>query len=142
MTNILFIEDEDFTMNPFFEGLKDEEYIVTTAKDGEEALRNLKGGKYNFDLIILDIMLPRGYASGVPSISEDIKTGDMGIEVLRQLRKEIKKFTPVIVLSAVSDDEIKSKVLDLGINRYFTKPISLMVFMDEVKKALSYEGKK
>lgn len=141
MTNILFIEDENFTMDTFFKGLKNEGYIVTTAKDGEEALRQLKGANNNFDLIILDIMLPRGYASGSPSISDDIKTGDMGIEVLRQLRKEIKKHIPVIVLSAVSDDEIKSKVLDLGVNRYFTKPISLPIFMEEVKKALSSEGK-
>ena len=136
MSNILFIEDEKFWMEGFILELKDEHNQVTIAEDAEEAIRHLKKGKHDFDLIILDIMLPRGEAKDTPSIGKDIKTGQMGLEILRLFRKEMGCTTPVITLTAVTDTDTKRKALEYGVEAYLTKPISLSRFMKNVNSSL------
>jgi two-component system OmpR family response regulator len=138
MAKILFIEEEKFLMQSFIWGLEEAGHRVTMAKDGEEAIRCLKGG-HDYTLIILDIMLPRGNYEGSPAISEDIKAGEMGLEVLRQMREEMNDETPVIVLTAVIDDDLKTKVLGHRVKEYFAKPISVRDFLDAVKKVLASE---
>jgi DNA-binding response OmpR family regulator len=138
MAKILFIEDEDDLISAFVDTLEDNGNTVTKARSGEEAVRYLNGGDHSFNLIILDIMLPQGDVEGSPFISENIGDYERGVEILRQLRKEMRgEETPVIVLSAVGADEVKKRVLELGVKRYFTKPVSLGRFMDEVNNVLS-----
>lgn len=141
MAKILLIEDEEFLMTSFIWGLQDRGHDLTIVRDGEEAINCLQNGDIFFDIIILDIMLPRGNQKNSSQIAKNIKSGEMGVEVLRHLREEMNKKTPVIALSAVMDDDIKSKVLLLGVEKYFTKPISLGIFMDEVEKILSSNKK-
>lgn len=139
MARILFVDEEDFLMASFIEELRDVGYEVTVAKSGEEAIRCLEDGHHDFALIILDIMLPRGDDKGLPTVGKGINTGEMGLEVLRLLREDMSDETPVIVLTAVMDDDIKTKILDYRVERYFAKPIALADFIDAVERALNVD---
>lgn len=103
---ILVVEDDAPLANVLVRCLREESYAVDHAPDGQEA--EWMAFENPYDLIILDIMLPR----------KD------GMEVLRCLRKaEIK--TPVLFLTArdATDDLVKG--LDSGADDYLTKPFSL-----------------
>lgn len=135
MARILFVEDEEHNMQSFIWELEDAEHEVIVVGEAEETIRRLDGGS-DFDLIILDIMLPRGNDQGSPAVGDDIKTGKMGLEILRQLREEMKLETPVVVLTAVLDDEPKTELMNLGAARYLVKPASLEEFMEAVDAML------
>lgn len=113
---ILVIEDEENINHIVTALLEANGYKVISAKNGS-------GGKLMYashrpDLIILDLGLP-----------------DMdGVTFLRELRKE--SLTPVIVLSARTDEKDKVEALDLGANDYVTKPFSSAEFMARVRSAL------
>ncbi|MBE6067547.1 MAG: response regulator transcription factor [Clostridium lundense] len=113
---ILIIEDE-IKIARFLElELKHEGYEVDQAHDGRKGLD--KAFEKEFDLIILDIMLP--------SMN--------GIEVLRRLRQGSE--VPVIMLTA--KDEIMDKVvgLDMGANDYVTKPFAIEELLARIRAAL------
>jgi Response regulators consisting of a CheY-like receiver domain and a winged-helix DNA-binding domain len=113
---ILLIEDE-LKIARFIElELKYEGYIVTKEHDGRAGLE--KALNENYDLIILDVMLP--------SLN--------GMEVLRRLRQT--KDTAVIMLTA--KDEIMDKVqgLDLGADDYMTKPFAIEELLARIRVAL------
>lgn len=113
---ILLIEDE-VNISRFVElELKYEGYIVDKAFDGRAGLD--KALKENFDLIILDVMLP--------SLN--------GMEVLRRLRQSSE--TPVIMLTA--KDQITDKVmgLDIGADDYMTKPFAIEELLARIRVAL------
>jgi CheY-like chemotaxis protein len=138
MTRILFIEDEEHNMQSFVWKLQDGDHQVTIAKDAEEAITYLQSGHHDFGLIILDIMLPRGEHKGSSSISKNIRSVEMGLELLRQLREEMKDATPVIVITAITEQDIKIKILSYGVQAYFTKPAPLLDFMKAVDKAIGF----
>lgn len=113
---ILLIEDE-VNISRFVElELKYEGYIVDKAFDGRAGLD--KALKENFDLILLDVMLP--------SLN--------GMEVLRRLRQSSE--TPVIMLTA--KDQITDKVmgLDIGADDYMTKPFAIEELLARIRVAL------
>jgi two-component system, OmpR family, response regulator ArlR len=113
---ILIVEDE-LKIARFLElELKHEGYEVDQAHDGREGLN--KALDKEFDLIILDIMLP--------SMN--------GIEVLRRLRQSSE--IPVIMLTA--KDETMDKVigLDMGANDYVTKPFEIEELLARIRAAL------
>lgn len=113
---ILLIEDE-LKIARFIElELKYEGYNVTKEHDGRAGLE--KALNENYDLIILDVMLP--------SLN--------GMEVLRRLRQT--KDTAVIMLTA--KDEIMDKVqgLDLGADDYMTKPFAIEELLARIRVAL------
>ncbi|WP_097026329.1 response regulator transcription factor [Clostridium peptidivorans] len=113
---ILIVEDE-IKIARFLElELKHEGYEVNQAHDGREGLD--KALEKEFDLILLDIMLP--------SMN--------GIEVLRRLRQSSE--VPVIMLTA--KDEIMDKVvgLDMGANDYVTKPFAIEELLARIRAAL------
>ena len=114
--SILLIEDEE-SLARFVElELTHEGYAVTKRFDGREGLDTAL--KENFDLILLDIMLP--------SLN--------GLEVLRRLRRE--KSTPVILLTA--RDAVMDKVtgLDTGADDYITKPFAIEELLARLRVAL------
>ena len=80
--------------------------VVYTAKDGEEGLEIIKNKKDEYDLIILDLVMPK----------KD------GIETLEEIRKS--KDIPVILLSAKSEDIDKINGLNIGADDYITKPFN------------------
>jgi len=139
MAKILFVEDEEFNVRSFIWELEDAaDHEVTIVGGGEETIRSLKSGNHDFDLIILDIMLPRGNHKGSPVVGDNIKTDKMGLEILRQLREKMNDETPVIVLTAVMDDDLKTEVTGYGVEKYFVKPTALEDFMEAVEKALGH----
>lgn len=102
---ILIVEDEVRLAEALGQIMKENKYTVDIVNDGEAGYDCAMSGIY--DVIVLDVMLPRMN----------------GFEVVRQMRKE-KNQTPVIILTA--KDEINDKVsgLDCGADDYLTKPFS------------------
>ena len=116
MYNILVVEDDSNTNQVICEFLKDSGYKVTPAYDGEIAIDYFYEKRY--DLVILDIMLPR-------------KTG---MEVLAEIRKVSN--TPVIMLTALADEYVQVKSFDLQADEYVTKPFSPIVLVKRVAALL------
>ena len=102
---LLLVEDTVQLNKALSTLLKRNSYLVDSAFDGEEALMFLKD--YQYDVIILDIMLPK----------------IDGLEVLRRVRKDGLQ-TPIILLTARSTVEDKITGLDLGADDYLPKPFS------------------
>jgi DNA-binding response OmpR family regulator len=102
---ILIVEDEPDIAMGLEEDLRRNGYDVHTASDGESGLRRARSETW--DLILLDVMLPRLD----------------GFEVCRELRRERVK-TPVILLTAKTQEAEKVLGLELGADDYVTKPFS------------------
>ena len=105
MARILIVEDEPDIALGLQLDLRDEGYEVEVAGDGETASR--RGRETGWDLILLDIMLPR----------KD------GFEVCRELRRN-KVRTPILMLTAKAQEAEKVMGLELGADDYVTKPFS------------------
>lgn len=102
---ILVIEDEIKLNKNIKEGLKNRGYAIDSAFDGEEGEKLARFGDY--DLIILDIMLPN----------------KSGIEVCKDIRS-MKKGVPILMLTAKDSVEDKVTGLDAGADDYLVKPFS------------------
>ena len=100
---ILYVEDEKFLAEAVIHLLKKEKINVDWTADGEEGLELAL--KHNYDVMVLDIMLPR--------LS--------GLEILQTVRKRGVK-TPVIMLSALNEVEDKIRGLEYGADDYLAKP--------------------
>ena len=117
MKKILMIEDDRDIVELVDIHLKDIHCETTKAYNGADGLKYALKGQYN--LIILDIMLP-----------------DMnGIEVCRQIRAE-RITTPVMMLTARSEEIDKIVGLEMGADDYLTKPFSIREFIARVKAIL------
>ncbi len=114
--HILIVEDERKTREYLQKGLGESGYVVDTAADGVDGLHLALTGDY--DLVILDIMLP----------------GADGRQVLRALRRE--KPTPVVFLTA--RDELEDRVggLELGADDYLVKPFAFAELLARVRTVL------
>lgn len=113
---ILVVDDEEAIAEIIEYNLNREGYNVTTAFNGRECLDIT--AKENFDLIILDVMMPRVD----------------GFSALRELRKT--SHTPVIMLTAKDDEVDKILGLELGADDYVTKPFSMRELTARVKAIL------
>jgi heavy metal response regulator len=100
---ILLIEDEKRLSHFVKKGLTENGFAVDQAFDGEEGLYLAEHETY--DVVVLDVMLPKM----------------SGVEVCRKLR-ELKKETPILMLTAKSKLENKLEGLDSGADDYLTKP--------------------
>ncbi len=114
---ILIVEDDPSIVFGLERNLTFEGYEVVVATDGEKGLEQVLNAKA--DLIILDIMLPRVN----------------GYEICQILRKQGFK-TPVIFLSAKSQEADKVRGLDLGGDDYITKPFGIRELLARVKTIL------
>ncbi len=117
MTRILIIEDEPDMRRGLQDNLEFEEYETVTTSNGTEGLRLAL--KEDFDLILLDLMLP----------------GMDGMDVCRKL-KEAGSTTPIIMLTARGAEEDKIAGLDAGADDYITKPFSLKEMLARVNAIL------
>ncbi|MEZ5076417.1 MAG: response regulator transcription factor [Solirubrobacterales bacterium] len=115
-TRILLVDDEQSIQTLLSYPLRKDGYHVTSAIDGTEALRRFEEGR--FDLVILDVMLPRLD----------------GVEVCRQLRARSQ--VPIIMLTAKGSETDKVAGLEVGADDYITKPFSMREFRSRVKAAL------
>ncbi|MFC0606603.1 response regulator transcription factor [Rufibacter quisquiliarum] len=102
---ILIVEDEAKLASMLQRGLKEEGYQVSVAMTGSSGLEMAKS--FNFDLIILDIMLP----------------GLSGLEVCKQLRGQAV-CTPILMLTALDSPENIVSGLDGGADDYLVKPFN------------------
>jgi len=114
---ILVVEDEKKVAHFIKKGLEEEAYAVDVAYDGEEALCFAQQNDY--DLIILDIMLPK----------KD------GLNVLTALREK-GILVPVLILSARTSVEDRVKGLNLGGDDYLMKPFSFSELLARVRALL------
>ncbi|OCA86017.1 DNA-binding response regulator [Bacillus sp. FJAT-27225] len=113
---ILVVDDEERIRRLLKMYLEREEYIIEEAEDGIEALN--KALNNNFDLILLDLMMP----------------GKDGIEVCRELRE--KKSTPVIMLTAKGEEINRVQGFEVGTDDYIVKPFSPREVVLRVKAML------
>lgn len=113
MIKILIVEDDINIHNVLEELLKKENYIIYSAYSGTETLLLLE--KENYDLILLDLMLP----------------GLNGEEIIKRV-----KDTPIIVLSAKISTEDKVNCLLSGANDYITKPFAPSELIARIKVQL------
>ena len=113
---ILVVEDDSAISNLIRTTLETQNYQYHTAKTGAGAL--LDAASYRPDIIILDLGLP-----------------DMdGVEVIQKVRGWTN--TPIIVVSARSEDQDKVDALDAGADDYLTKPFSIDELLARLRVAL------
>lgn len=117
MQKILIVEDEPSMRLGLKDNLEFEGYEVLIAEDGQAALDVIASN--TFDLILLDVMLPK--------VS--------GFEVCKKIRKE-GNTTPIILLTAKGEEIDKVLGLELGADDYVTKPFSLRELLARIKAVL------
>ena len=116
---ILIIEDDKDIVELVGHYLEKENLVLTDAPDGFSGLKKARAG--NFDLVILDIMLPEMD----------------GLEVCKELRSDPKtKSVPIIMLTAKGEETDKIVGLELGADDYVTKPFSPKELVARVKALL------
>ena len=115
--NILIVEDEYSLADAVAETLNSEKFNVCIKTNGEDGEDEALTG--NYDLILLDVMLPK----------------KNGFEILKYLRKEKIK-TPIIMLTAKSEIDDKLLGLEQGADDYITKPFSMRELMARIKAVL------
>ncbi|MEM7731900.1 MAG: response regulator, partial [Pseudomonadota bacterium] len=117
--NVLLVEDEPAQREVLAYNLEADGFIVTPAENGEEAL--ILAEETNPDIILLDWMLP--------NVS--------GIEVCRQLKtRSATKSTPIIMISARSEEVDRVRGLETGADDYVVKPYSVVELMARVRAQL------
>ena len=119
--NILMIDDEEDVR----ESLKlflGNDYTVTEAENGEEAMQKIKsnGGFFSTSLILCDLHMP--------------KVG--GLECIEYFRKEAPGI-PIVVITGFPDAEMAADLIARGCHSYLTKPVDKEKFLATVKKAIS-----
>ena len=100
--HILVVDDDDGIRSLVKKYLNENNYLVTSAQNGEDASNKIKIIK--FDLIILDIMMP----------------GMSGLEFIQQYKKKIE--TPIILLTAKGEADDRVEGLEIGADDYLPKP--------------------
>ncbi|PZR27749.1 MAG: DNA-binding response regulator [Citrobacter freundii] len=119
---VLIAEDEKKLASFMAKGLQQAGYLVQQCHSGSEALEKAAGEE--FDLILLDLMLP----------------GANGFEVLKNLRA-FKIDTPVIIVSALSSTEQVVEGLDLGAVDYIRKPFEWNEFLARIRAVQRKAGR-
>lgn len=121
MKKILLVEDDPAIRRALLDDFKHEGYEVDYAVNGEDGLK--MGLNPDYDIILLDLMLP----------------GIDGLDICKELkRKEID--TPIIMVTAKSQDWDKVIGLELGADDYVTKPFSPFELRARVKAVLRRSG--
>jgi len=114
---ILIIEDETALLQTIEEFLKSENFLIESAQEYDSALEKVMN--YEYDCILLDIMLP----------------GGSGLDILRDLKSAHKK-QPVLILSAKDSVEDKVLGLEIGADDYLAKPFHLAELLARVKSII------
>lgn len=116
---ILIVEDERALQIALADRLKSEEYEVDCANDGEQGLQ--KALSRQFDLIVLDVMLPR----------------KKGFDVCREVR-QAGIVTPIIMLTARGETMDKVLGLKMGATDYVTKPFEMIELLARIEAQLRF----
>ncbi len=117
--HVLVVEDEAALADLLKYNLEKEGYQVSIARDGEEAL--VVADETSPDLVVLDWMLPK----------------TPGIEVCRRLRaRQDTRNTPIVMLTARSEETDRIRGLDLGADDYITKPFSMSELLARLRAVM------
>lgn len=122
MQRILAVEDDLDIQELLQNFLQDAGYEVTAACDGVEALSQFADG--HFDLVLLDIMLPKIDGYGV-------------CELIRK-----QSDVPIIMVTALSSEADQIKGLDLQVDDYITKPFSMPILLRKIAAVLRRSNRK
>ncbi|MDY0853837.1 response regulator transcription factor [Bacillus thuringiensis] len=114
--HILVVEDDQEIQELIKQFLMTQQYKVIVASDGLEGMKQFN--KQSFDLILLDVMMPNLN----------------GFEVAKMIRNQSN--IPIIMLTALEEEQDQMKGFDLGIDDYITKPFSFHVLMKRVEAVL------
>ncbi|MGE7875261.1 response regulator transcription factor [Bacillus paramycoides] len=114
--HILVVEDDQEIQELIKQFLMTQQYTVIVASDGLEGMKQFN--KQSFDLILLDVMMPNLN----------------GFEVAKMIRSQSN--IPIIMLTALEEEQDQMKGFDLGIDDYITKPFSFHVLMRRVEAVL------
>lgn len=118
---ILLVEDDTRISDFIIKGLEENAFQVQLASNGEEAREYIKN--FEWDLILMDVMLP----------------GIDGVQLTKMIRFK-KNYTPILMLSALSETEDKIMALDSGADDYLTKPFHFNELLSRIN-ALSRRSK-
>ena len=119
---ILVVEDDSQIQELIVEFLSSQDYEVDTANDGVEGYEKFKEGEY--DLVILDVMMPR-------------LDGHSLCKMIRNIDKEVS----IIFLTALGDEENEIKGFDLNADDYISKPFSFNILIKRVEAVLRRKNK-
>ncbi|WP_332651415.1 response regulator transcription factor [Lysinibacillus sp. 54212] len=119
MKRILVVDDEEILRMLICDTLEDFNYAIDEAEDGLEALQKIN--QQNYDLIILDYMMPNL----------------TGVEVIERLPSEVKEVTPILMLTAKAQEADRQTVLEKGANYFMAKPFSPVELMGLVEEILN-----
>ena len=120
LQKLLYVDDDPINLEYFEWKFRDTNVKLKTAKNGKEALEQLK--TFYPDLILTDNIMPE-------------MTGWELIKVLKQ--NDHYKDIPIIVLSAVDDFDKKDKAIELGASDYIYKPASFPKIMEHIENVLT-----
>lgn len=125
--SLLVVDDNEMNRDMLSRRLERQGYIVSVAEDGRQALDMLVLNKaegvkaQNFDLVLLDIMLP----------------GINGYQVLERMKADVTlRDIPVIMTSALGDRESVARCIKMGAEDYLTKPFDMVVVKARVSACL------
>jgi len=121
INHILVVDDDDRIRGLLKDYLEDNNYIVSTAENAEEAKNKLE--YFKFDLIILDVMMP----------------GQNGYDLTKDVKKKMK--IPIILLTAKGEVENRIKGLELGADDYLGKPFEPKELLLRVKNIINKSTK-
>jgi DNA-binding response OmpR family regulator len=116
---VLVVEDEQHLAEGLRFNLEAEGFDVTVRENGEDALAEFVGGKPDYDLMVLDVMMP----------------GIDGFEVIRRLREQ-RQYLPTLMLTARGRAEDVVRGIAAGADDYLAKPFDLGVLIARIKSLL------
>ena len=121
LNHILVVDDDNRIRSLLKEYLNENNYIVSTSPDAEDA--KIKISNFKFDLLVLDVMMP----------------GQNGYELTKEIRKNLK--TPIILLTAKGEVENRIKGLELGADDYIGKPFEPKELLLRIKNIINKNNK-
>ena len=120
-THILIVDDDNRIRDLLKEYLKENNYIVSTSENAENA--KIKLTHFKFDLIVLDVMMP----------------GQNGYDLTKEIKKNIE--IPIILLTARDEVENRIKGLELGADDYISKPFEPKELLLRIKNIINKNNK-
>lgn len=116
MKKILIIDNDPVFASTVSSLLKHQNFAVSVAENGKDAIKNIAGTQ--FDLIITDALM----------------TYTTGLELVSKVRRDVSsRYTPVIVISSISNEQNISGWFREGANAYLKKPLDLPVLLTEIR---------
>ena len=119
--HILIVDDDNRIRSLLKDFLTENNYIVSTAENGEQTKNKLNFIK--FDIIILDVMMP----------------GQNGYDLTKEIKKKLK--VPIILLTAKGEVENRIKGLELGADDYLGKPFEPKELLLRINNIISKDNK-